>query len=590
MYNGDQTAPKRRLGAVLFADIADYARLMGLDEIGTWQAVKERIETFNERATAYGGRVLQVRGDGLFLLFDSAVDAVSFAVDAQKRMKVLNEGVPQDRQLLFRIGVNLGEVLLGAEDASGDSVNIAARIEALARPGSVCITAAVYEQVRKKLDFGYSYLGAQTLKNISEPVETFQVHEDPASAMMATGYRRPALRGRPADKALKGPSVVVLPFRFQGSDPSESWFADGLTEDITTNLSRFHDLFVIARTSAYVLGEGAMPPNKAARELGVRYVATGSVRKAGPRIRVSIQLLDGEHERTVWGEQYDRQLEDLFDLQQEVTEIIVSAVAANIAASERERLSQLAPSDVRAYTYVLQGQQHIYRYTREDNTLARGFYESALELDPRYARALAATSRTFNIDWRYNWTELRDRALDKALDLALAAVDVDPKDARGYGELGFAHLYRKEHDAAVSAYRRALSLNPNDADLMSDFADTLAHCGQSEEAIALLHKAMRLNPFYPDEYLWYLGGAYYNLKRYEDAIQAVSGMQNLREGQRILAASNAQLGRTSAARAHAKKVLEAHPDFNLDHWARVQPDRQNDDTLHFIEGLKKAGL
>jgi adenylate cyclase len=242
-------------------------------------------------------------------------------------MKALNEGVPQDRQLWFRIGINLGEVLLGAEDASGDSVNIAARIEALARPGSVCITAAVYDQVRNKLDFGYSYLGAQTLKNISEPVDTFQVHEDPASAMMATGYRRPALRGRPADKAFKGPSVVVLPFRFLGSDPSESWFADGLTEDITTNLSRFHDLFVIARTSAYVFGEAAMPPNKAARELGVRYVATGSVRKAGPRIRVTIQLLDGEHERTVWGEQYNRQLDDLFDLQQEITEIIVSAVA-----------------------------------------------------------------------------------------------------------------------------------------------------------------------------------------------------------------------------------------------------------------------
>jgi tetratricopeptide (TPR) repeat protein len=317
---------------------------------------------------------------------------------------------------------------------------------------------------------------------------------------------------------------------------------------------------------------------------------TGSVRKVGPRIRVAIQLLDSEHDRTVWGEQYNRQLDDLFDLQQEVTETIVSAVAANIAASERERLSQLAPADMRAYTYVLQGQQHIYRYTQADIRQARSLYESALELDARYARALAAKSRTLNIDWRYNWTELQDLALDQALELALAAVDLDPKDARGYGELGFAHLYRKEHDASVSAYRRALSLNPNDADLMSDFADTLAHCGQSEEAVDLLHKAMRLNPFYPDEYLWYLGGAYYNLKRYEEAIQAVSGMQNLREGQRILAASHAQLGRTSTARAHAEKVLEAHPDFSLDHWARIQPDRQNDATLHFIEGLKKAGL
>jgi adenylate cyclase len=204
MSNGEQVNPKRRLGAILFADIADYSRLMGEDEIGTWQAVRERIETFNERAESYGGKVLQIRGDGLFLLFDSAVDAVSFAVDAQKRMKALNQDLAQDRQLWFRIGINLGEVLLGAQDASGDSVNVAARIEALARPGEVCITAAVYEQVRNKLGFGYSYLGPQTLKNISEPVDTFQVHEDPAAGLMATGYRRPALRGRTADKRHRG--------------------------------------------------------------------------------------------------------------------------------------------------------------------------------------------------------------------------------------------------------------------------------------------------------------------------------------------------------------------------------------------------
>lgn len=590
MSNRDKVSPRRRLGAVVFADIVDYSRLMGDDEIGTWQAVWERIETFNERAGSFGGKVLQIRGDGLFLLFDSAVDAVSFAIDAQSRMKSLNQAVAPDRQLWFRIGINLGEVLLGAEDASGDSVNIAARIEALAKPGEVCISAAVYDQVRNKLGFGYSYLGSQTLKNIAEPVDTFQVHADPAAGLMATGYRRPALRRHPADKASKGPSVVVLPFRFLGSDASESWFADGLTEDITTNLSRFHDLFVIARTSAYVFAESAASPGKAARELGVRYAVTGSVRKIGPRIRVTIQLLDDEHERTVWGEQYNRQLDDLFDLQQEVTEVIVAAVAVNIAASEREKLGQLAPADVRAYTYVLQGQQHIFRYSQADNRQARSLYEAALALDPRYARALAATSRTLNIDWRYDWTELRDLALDKALELALAAVDLDPADARGYGELGFAHLYRKEHEAAISAYGRALSLNPNDADLMSDFADALSHCGRSEEAIELFHKAMRLNPFYPDEYLWYLGGAYYNLKRYEEAIHAVSGMQNPREGQRILAASHAQLGRMDEARAHAQKVIEAHPGFNIDHWAKIVPDWQSEDTLHLIDGLKKAGL
>jgi adenylate cyclase len=588
MFNGSQTAPKRRLGAILFADIVDYARLMGQDEIGTWQAVKERIETFNEHAEVYGGRVLQIRGDGLFLLFDSAVDAVSFAVDAQKRMKALNEDLPEDRRLWFRIGINLGEVLLGADDASGDSVNIAARIEALARPGSVCITAAVYDQVRNRLSFGYSYLGAQTLKNISEPVDTFQVHEDQAVGLMATGYRRQAL-WESADKGFKGPSVVVLPFRFLGSDPSESWFADGLTEDITTNLSRFHDLFVIARSSAYVFGEGASTPSKAARELGVRYAVTGSVRKVGPRIRVTIQLLDGEQERTVWGDQYNRQLDDLFDLQQEITEIIVSAVALKITASERERLGLHAPADLRAYGLVLQGQQHLFRYTPEDNHRARSFYDEALGLDPRYARALAAKSRTLNFDWRYQWIDT-ESVLDTALQLALQAIDLDSTDARGFGELGFAYLWRKQHDAAISAYRRALTLNPNDADLMSEMADALAFSGQSEEAVELLHKAMRLNPFYPDEYLWNLGGAYYNLERYDEAIQAVSGMQNPREGYRVLAASYAQLGKMAEAQSYAAKVREAHPGFSLDHWAKVMPDRIEEKRLRFVEGLRKAGL
>jgi tetratricopeptide (TPR) repeat protein len=239
---------------------------------------------------------------------------------------------------------------------------------------------------------------------------------------------------------------------------------------------------------------------------------------------------------------------------------------------------------------VLQGQQHIFRYRREENRLARQLYDSALALDPLYARAVAAKSRTINLDWRYGWSEAAEGALDEALALALRATELDESDARGFGELGYVHLYRREHDAAISAYRRARLLNPNDADLMSDMADALAHAGQSEEAVELLDRAMRLNPFYPDQYLWHLGGAYYNLHRYEEAIRAVESMQNITEGRRVLAASYAQLGRLEEARQHARKVVEAHPNFSVERWVRVLPDRLEADSAHFAEGLRRAGL
>jgi adenylate cyclase len=590
MSNIHESNIRRRLSAILFADIANYTRLMGDDEVGTWRAAKPVIRNLNELAEQHHGKVLQVRGDGLFLLFDSAVDAVRFGVELQRQMRALNNGLEENRQIWFRVGINLGEILIDEEDVSGDSVNIAARLESLARPGHVCISAAVYDQVRNRLTFGYEYLGAQYLKNVKEPVDAFQVHENPTSAAMTTGFRRSNLAATSAHLPMKDLSVVVLPFRFQGSEQTENWLADGLTEDITTSLSRFNDFFVISRMSAYAFAARMRSPADAARELGVRYVVTGSVRKAGKQIRITIELLDAERGRSIWGERYDRPLEDIFDVQDEITQLIVSATAVQIETSERARIRQLAPADLRAYGFVLQGQQHIFRYTRDENREARLLYEAALQIDPRYARALAAKSRTLNIDWRYSWTDIKDEALESALDLALGAVAIDPTDARGFGELGFAHLYRKEHEAAINAYERALSLNPNDADLMSDMGDALAHCHRSEEAIALLKNAMRLNPFYPDQYLWHLGGAYFNLKRYDEAIQTIHGMQNPTEGRRLLAASYGQLGRIEEARAEAAKVLQAHPDFSLDRWAAVQPDKDSADVAHFVEGLRKAGL
>jgi adenylate cyclase len=576
---------RRRLGAALFADVVNYTRLMGEDEVGTHAAVNARLRLLGQIAETHRGEVVQRRGDGVFMLFDSAVDCACFALEAQRAMQSQNADLPSAQHLVFRIGIHCGEILFDDDGVSGDTINIAARIEQMAPPGTVAVTATVHEQVRNKIPAGFEYVGPRTLKNVAEPIEVFLLREDSEAAAMT-----PALRSAKLDRdaATRDHSVVVLPFKFQ--EGSETWLADGLTEDITTNLSRFHNLFVIARNSAFVYRQREISAADAGRIFGVRYVICGTIRRAANRVRITVQLVDAIRDRTIWGEHYNRDLDDIFEIQDEITRIVVAAIAVQIEASERERLRSVPPADLRAYGFVLQGQQHIFQYRRDENLRARQLYDAALQMDPLYARALAAKSRTLNLDWRYDWAADTTNALDEALNLALAATRLDETDARGFGELGYVHLYRKEHDASISAYRRALLLNPNDADLMSDMADALAHSGQSEESMALLEKAMQLNPFYPDQYLWHLAGAYYNLFRYEDAVRAIQTMQNPTEGRRILAASYAQLGRLNEARQEAEKVLKAHPEFRVERWASILPDRLQSDVTHFIEGLKKAGL
>ncbi|WP_308342249.1 adenylate/guanylate cyclase domain-containing protein [Roseobacter insulae] len=589
--SGSGRGLRRRLVAIVFADVANFSSMMSVDEVGTTISVTNRLEKFRDAINSYSGEFKGSAGDNAFMLFESAVDAVTFAVEMQKILADENEGLPDDEKVWFRFGINLGEVLVSGDEITGESINIAARIEAFAAPGQVCISGAAYDHVCNKLKYGYEYLGGQDFKNIGRTIDVFQVHENPTTAAMTPGLRRNLENSAEfKERPIANQSIVVLPFGFQGSDQDDQWFADGLTEDVTTNLSRFQEFFVIARGSANMFSDRSKSPAQAARELGVRYAVDGTVRKAGSRIRITLQLLDALQDRTIWGDQYNRNVEDIFDLQDEITQIIVSATAARIEATERERMRLLPPANLMAYGFVLKGHRHVLKYTQPEVRQARDLYEHAIGSDARYARAYAAKSRTFNLDWRYDWAEKPEIALDDALSFAREAIDLDESDARGFGELGFAHLYRKEHDAAINAYDRALKLNPNDADLMSDMADALAHMGRSEEAVELLHKAMRLNPFYPDQYIWHLGGAYFNLKRYEEAINTIQKMQNPTEGRRILAASYGHLGKLKEARAQAELVRQAHPNFSVDRWASVQPDKFEEDVQHFLDGLKRAGL
>jgi len=591
VLENESNKDQRQLKSIVFADVAGYTRLMHENEVATQRGVAELTALFDEACREFGGEMLEIRGDGIFALFKSAVNSVLFANTIQERIASFNEKYKDDRKIHFRIGIHLGDVLKDEKFHFGDSVNIASRIEGIAEPGGICISSAVYHQVKNAGKLGYENLGLQQLKNIREAVEVFRVTSDTNTAMRVSSPRK-QLFEKPKTEESHGvrPSVAVLPFKNISGGPEFDYFSDGVTEDIITNLSKFHNLFVISRGSSFVYKDRNLPAKQIGQELDVRYIAEGSVRKAGNRMRISVQLVDTETDQTLWTERYDRNLDDIFEVQDEISAIICNATSVKISGEENFRLSRLLPNSLEAYDNLLKGQQHVFRYTKDDMRQARSLYEAAASIDPRYGRALAAIAQTLNFEWLFSWADESETTLDNALSIAHEAVSLDQGDARGYAGVGFVSLYQKKHDASIKAYERALQLNPNDADVISELADTYGHSGRSEEAVTLLKKAMHLNPFYPDEYLWNLGGAYYTLKQYENAIDAVNQMNNPTEGSRILAASYAQLGQLDIARQHAQKTLQAHPDFSLDKWQAMMPDKYEEDSMAFAEGLRKAGL
>ena len=576
----------------MFADIVGYSRMMAEDEDGTSLRVSKIISRLEEMGVKYQGTLAQTRGDGLFFLFDSVVQATLLATELIKLTEAENQSLPDNQKIMFRVGVHLGEVMWVTNQYVGDSVNIAARIESHAGEGGVCISGAVYEQIKHRVALGYEYLGALELKNIPDPVEVYRVSQQTDEVLLKPSPRPRSQFDQGATEQLvtHKPTIAVLPFQSLDRDDRNDFFADGVTEDLITNLSRFHALSVISRSSTFVYKNRDVPLRQVGAELRAKYVLSGTIRQAGRRLRLTAELVDTETSIPVWRERYNREIEDIFDLQDEITDIISSTVAIQTQSVDKTLRQIQVPALIETYSLVLQGQQKIFKYNKEQNIQARQMYQAALESESDYGRAMAALSRTHNLEWRYSWTEKPELALEKAFELAQESVVMDPSDARGYGELGFVNLYRKEHDASLSAFDTALKLNPNDTDIMSNMADALAHCGKSQQAIELLNRALLLNPFYPDQYLWYLGGAYFNLKDYDKAIQTLKRMNSPAEGRRLLAASYAHLGRLEEAKIEAQKVLEAYPNFKLEYWRGVQPDQNPDDTEHFVEGLRKAGL
>lgn len=579
--------PRRQLSAILFADVHGYSRLMAKNEERTYQRLTQSLRLIRSLMVDYGGQFIRTAGDGVLALFETAPQALKFAMAVQREFR--NEAVwnTDGDPIVFRIGINLGEVLIGEADIQGHSVNVAARIQTLARPGGICITEAVRQAVKDTLGIEMRHLGPRHLKNLDEPVEVFAIdvngHPAPVSVELPAP---PSQVIQPVTQA----SVAVLPLENLSRDPSNNHLCDGFTGDIITNLSRFRDLLVIARHSAFLFKNREIEPAQVASQLGVRYLMTGGLQRSGRTLRIRVQLTDAETDRVIWSDRYDGDITELFAFQDDVTAMIASRLAVQISAAEQRRILSENPPELPAYGLVLRGQDLSLRYRREANLHARRLFEYAAEIDPDYGRCYAGMSRTFNLAWRYHWTPDPDAALDKAVDLANAAIRYDSLDARGYGELGFAQLYKKRHDESLAAYERAIALNPNDADLLAEMGDAMTYCGQTGQAVELLSRAMRLNPYHPDWYLWYLGEAHFYAGDYEKAIRTLKQMRDQSEAHRLLASSYAHLGMMKEAAHHAQEVLRIHPNFSLEHWRGVPPNKDPRENEVFIEGLRKAGL
>jgi TolB-like protein len=567
----------RRLVAILAADVVGYTRLMERDEHGTLTVLKmRRSEVLEPLVARHHGRVFKVAGDGVLVEFGSAVNAVQCAIDLQQGMTAANAKMPAERRIVLRIGVNLGDVMVEGSDLYGDGINIAARLEGIAEPGGILLAGSAYDQVRNKIEAGFEDLGSQSLKNIAEPVRVYRVRPGGGATV-----------ARPALALPDKPSIAVLPFVNMSADPEQAYFADGLTEDLITDLSKVPSLFVIARNSSFAYKGRSTDIRQIARELGVQYVLEGSARRVAGHVRINAQLIDAATGGHIWAERFDRDLADIFAVQDEVIGKIVEALVGKLtAAGLRERYR---PASLEAYDLCVRGRVQ-WVYSTEAGVEASPLFERAIALDPNYAEAYRWLALAQSIGWLH-----MNRPMDPfrrlSLESAKKAVALDPDDSGTHWVLAFVLLYERLWEDSEREYETALRLNPNDADAWSNLADLKVMEGRGAEAVACVEKALRLNPHNSSYYYWDLGQAQYAAGQYEAAVKTLRNEATYRTGsRRFLAAALAQIGRLGEAREEAELYLVQNPHFRIGYWVETQPFRDLATRDKFVEGYRKAGL
>jgi adenylate cyclase len=623
---------KRKLTAILSADVKGYSRLMGEDEEATVRTITAHRKVITSVIQKYRGRVVDSPGDNILAEFVSVVDAVQSGVEIQEVIRAKNAELPEERRMEFRIGINLGDVIQEGERIYGDGVNIAARVEGLADPGGICISGSAYEQIENKLALGYDYIGEHTVKNIVKPIRVYKVPTGPETLQKVTEEKKPAPSWRRAALAVvialvvvaggvtiwksyrpstppptevasvekmafplpDKPSIAVLPFTNMSDDPEQEYFSDGITEEIISALGSVPKLFVIARNSTFTYKGKPVKVQQVSEELGVQYVLEGSVRKAGDKIRITAQLVDALTGKHLWSKRYDRNLEDIFAVQDEITKEIITAMQVKLTEGEQIRAAAKGTNNLEAYLKFLQANELINQLNIESNALAKKLAEEAIALDPDYAWAYFILAKTHMLDVWLRSSKSPKQSLGKAMELLQKAIVLDGTFAEAHGRLGFLYSMTRQHDKGVAEAEKAVALSPNSATAHWFLGKTLSFASRWEESIPEYKRAIRLNPMPPHNHLWSLGLSYAYTGQYEDAItwceKAVRQAPDSLLDRMMMAVVYSFSGRDEEARAEAAEVLRIQPKFSLEKFAKKLTYKRDEDREKFLGALRKAGL
>ncbi len=613
---------QRRLVAVMSADVVGYSALMAVDEEGTLARLKaHREELIEPTIVDHGGRVVKLMGDGILAEFTSVIQAVRAGIYVQRELALRNKDRPDEHQIVFRIGINQGDVIIDGDDIYGDDVNVAARLQERATPGGICISERVFSNIRGKIDVGIDDLGDQELKNIPEPVRVYRVllgpdagNVKPLTLLKKFSFRLPVLAVSFTFVLLGGlvvwfwlgsfapdqigpraggkPSIAVLPFANLNKDPKYDYFSEGITNDIIIDLSKFQNLLVIASNSVSGYTGKTVNVEDVSREMGVRYVLKGSVLKRGEQVRINAQLIDGTTGQNLWAERYDESTNNIWGIQAEITGRIVRTLAVRITEIEQQRVLAKPTDNFEAYEFLLKGQALLARQSRNENFEARKLFRRAIELDPNYATAYSGLGWTYYEAVQWGWTGSPQQAVQQAYDLSQKALSLEASDIFGRRLLASIYSLRRQHDLALIESERLIAINPNDAGSFAQQGIALTWLGRPEGAILALERALLFDPDMKTDIFWHLGLAYYLTKRYADSAAVlernIGRKANPFWDYLLLAAVYGQMDRTQDAARAAKAVRQIDPLYKR--LLRFGQFENSSDTEQVNEGLRKAGL